>query len=552
MTQDTALNILKTGASVFLTGQAGSGKTYILNQYISFLKECGIYPAITASTGIASTHIGGVTIHAWASIGIKDSLSDYDLDVIESKKHIYTRIKNTKVLIIDEISMLHAHRLDMINDVLKYIKKTTLPFGGIQVVFCGDFFQLPPVNKTEEVKESDYIFNALSFKELDPVICYLKEQHRQKEDILTNILNEIRKGNLSETTFSYLDSRIGLKHTVPHTRLYTHNLDVDQINKEELGQIETEPYTYEMHSSGKELLIEALKKTCLAPQTLELKKNARVMFVKNDPEGKFVNGTLGIVEDFLAENIPLVRTNDGKKIKVMPLSWSVEDNGKILATVTQLPLRLAWAMTIHKSQGMSLDNAEIDLTNVFTYGQGYVALSRLTSIDGLSLVGLSENPFMIHPAVSKHDEVLKKMSALAEQAFISLSKEQIEVNQKKFISNIGGLWFDFESLPSHKKQTKRDTYTQTRELLVGSKSIEEVATIRNLTTTTILEHLEKLKKKDQLPSIEYLKPKKEIFDRVVKVFKKLKTSSLTPVMQELQKENFEITYEDLRLIRLFI
>lgn len=555
MTQDSALEVLKTGASVFLTGQAGSGKTYVLNQYIDFLKRCGVSAAVTASTGIASTHLGGVTIHAWAGIGIKDSLQEKDLDEIESKKHVYTRIKNTKVLIIDEVSMLHAHRLDMVNQVLQYIHQNEAPFGGIQVVFCGDFFQLPPVTKSEDVDEKHFLFNADSFQKLNPLVCYLTEQYRQSESILTTILNDIREDTLNEESFKHLESRIGVTHTIPHTKLYTHNIDVDQINLNELAKIPGEIYTYQMTGSGKDGLIQSLKKSCLAPEILEIKKNARVMFVKNDMEGKFVNGTLGIVEDFDKTGFPVVRTNDGNQVIVEEAFWGVEDNGKILASISQLPLRLAWAMTIHKSQGMSLDNALVDLRNVFTYGQGYVALSRLKTIEGLSIIGIGDDAFRIHPSVRSYDKKLKVDSESVEYAFHEMDKDILQDNQKKFIKNIGGVWVDNKDNINNIQETryvKKDTLIQTKELLELFKTPQEIAEYRKLTLDTIIGHLEKLKKKKQLPSIDHVyldnKRKKDILS----IFKELKTESLTLVMQKLQEQNFQVTYEELKVIRLFL
>ena len=185
MTQEDALAILKLGHSVFLTGGAGAGKTYVLNEYIKWLKSHVISNAITASTGIAATHIGGVTLHSWSGIGIKDRLTEYDLDELEQKKNLYTRYKGTQVLVIDEISMLHAHRLDMVDLVAQTIRKDSRPFGGMQVVFCGDFFQLPPVSRNKEVSVNDFAFNAKVWKKINPVVCYLTTEYRHTSDNLS-------------------------------------------------------------------------------------------------------------------------------------------------------------------------------------------------------------------------------------------------------------------------------------------------------------------------------------------------------------------------------
>ena len=190
MNQKTALDILKSGRNVFLTGQAGSGKTYVINSYIRRLRACGIPVAVTASTGIAATHIGGVTIHSWSGIGIKESLSDQDIDLIAQKEHVFKNITSAKVLIIDEISMLSAATLDMIDRVCKAVRWDPRSFGGLQVVLCGDFFQLPPVSSSSDTKR--FAFAASAWKQADFAMCYLETQYRQNDVTFSDILNQLR------------------------------------------------------------------------------------------------------------------------------------------------------------------------------------------------------------------------------------------------------------------------------------------------------------------------------------------------------------------------
>ena len=179
MTQKDALDILKMGYNCYITGAAGSGKTHLLNEYIKFLKNKGVEAGITASTGIAATHMGGTTIHSWSGLGIRDNLTEYDLEDLESKKYLYDRFKNTDVLIIDEVSMLHHFRLDLIERIARHLKRNQLPFGGMQVILCGDFFQLPPVSRVGE-RESLFSYKSETWKKLNLKICYLEEQHRHK------------------------------------------------------------------------------------------------------------------------------------------------------------------------------------------------------------------------------------------------------------------------------------------------------------------------------------------------------------------------------------
>src|SRR3989344_859292 len=203
MTQSQALSILKTGANVFLTGEPGSGKTHTVKEYVSYLRRQGVELAITASTDIAATHIGGMTIHSWSGIGIKTKLDKYDLDRIASTKKIVSRIGRTKVIIIEEISMLTSETLSMVDSVCREIKQSAEPFGGMQVILVGDFFQLPPVIKrnmeddTQTMFSKDvslsFAYSSLAWKQTNPFICYLTEQHRQSDGVFLNILGAIRK-----------------------------------------------------------------------------------------------------------------------------------------------------------------------------------------------------------------------------------------------------------------------------------------------------------------------------------------------------------------------
>ncbi len=437
MTQNDALDMLKMGASVFLTGNAGSGKTYLLNRYISWLKDQKINFGITASTGIAATHIGGQTIHSYAGFGIRKFLSKEDLDQLESRKYLWNRFSKTKVLIIDEISMLHAGTLDMVDAICKTFKRNNAPFGGLQVILCGDFFQLPPVDRDRDaIDASSFAYNSDAWKNLDPVICYLTEQHRQSDDIFTGILNAIRGQNVDKEIVNKLKERIGKKNpNIKSAKLYAHNEDVDRLNNLELEKIDSELIEYRMTASGKGAILESLQKSVLAPEILKLKKGALVMCIKNNHERGYVNGTTGIVVS-CEEYAPTIRTNNGKLITILPESWTVEENGKIKAEVTQVPLRLAWAITIHKSQGMSLDSAEIDLSKTFAYGMGYVALSRVRSMEGLFLEGINEMALSVHPEVAKFDKNFIDKSDLALMAFQLLDKNEIIKKQKDFVARV--------------------------------------------------------------------------------------------------------------------
>lgn len=415
MLQKEALDVLKLGKNVFLTGAAGSGKTYVLNQYIRYLKKNGIRPAITASTGIAATHLEGMTIHSWSGIGIKDSLSDKDLEKLIKIPRIRQHFEKSNVLIIDEISMLHPHQLDMVDMIAKKILKNDQPFGDMQVILCGDFFQLPPVSSGSASSDTPFAYESIAWQEGNFHVCYLQEQHRQSDDPLLDILNDIRNGTAGEHTKVPLRKRYKKEPEgdIKATRLYCRNINVDTINEKELRDLDDDVKLFKMSTKGNSSTVEILKKSCLAPDQLRLKVGAEVMFIKNDSDGNYVNGTRGIVTGFdkKTNNWPIVKTYSGKTITANPVEWKFEDNGKIRAVLTQVPLRLAWAITIHKSQGMTLDAVEVDLGDAFEPGMGYVALSRVRKLDGLKLMNLNEMALTINAKIREHDWSFKSDSA---------------------------------------------------------------------------------------------------------------------------------------------
>jgi ATP-dependent exoDNAse (exonuclease V) alpha subunit len=397
------------GHSVFLTGAPGAGKTHTLNEVVRRSTRAGKNVAVTASTGIAATHIGGTTIHSWSGLGIKDFLTEYDLDKLSKSDKLIKRYNAADVLVIDEVSMLHGQRLNMVNQVAKLLRKSEKPFGGLQVILVGDLFQLPPISRGSS--SVDFVHLSEAWAELDPKICYLTEQHRQTGDELLDLLEAMRRGDVNELHETALQERLKEKRPgdLVVTRLYSHNMDVDSINDKHLRDILETGKVYAMQTNGQAAKIEQLQKSVLAPESLELKIGAEVMFVANNFGAGYVNGTRGRVVDFV-DNLPLVRLADGREIKVERHSWKLEEDGRVRAEVAQLPLRLAWAITIHKSQGMSLDAAEIDLSRSFTPGMGYVALSRVRSMSGVYLAGINQMALAMHPAIFEFDASLRTAS----------------------------------------------------------------------------------------------------------------------------------------------
>lgn len=437
MTQQDALDILKLGHNVYLTGSAGSGKTYVLHAYIDYLKKQGITVGITASTGVAATQIDGITINSWSGLGIRNELSDDDIDELLKRPYLRKRFTNTKVLVIDEVSMLQDYVLDMLNRLCKAFKKNNDPFGGLQIVLCGDFFQLPPVEKKVDDRQSaHFIYKSQAWKELDLRICYLEREFRQSDQKFLHVLHEIRQNGITKPSIKMLAARIYKPISTVSTRLYTYNVNVDEINKQELQKLPGESKKFVMKSKGSEAMIDIMKKSCLAPETLVLKKGALVMFVKNNFEKKFVNGTLGTVTGFADNGNPVIKTAAGDEILAVPAEWTIEEDGEIKAQIKQLPLRLAWAITIHKSQGMSLDAAEIDLRRPFLPGMGYVALSRVRTLEGIRLMGLNHKALVVNEEVIGLDKYLQKRSQKTAEELKEMNWIEMQIMQNLFVHDL--------------------------------------------------------------------------------------------------------------------
>jgi len=388
---DSQLNIIKLveeKKNIYLTGNAGSGKSTLIN----FLKRS--LPSrttfVTASTGISALHLDGTTIYTFVGAGLASGSVEQCVSIIRRNPMSRKRWANTKVLIIDEISMINGALFDKFNYIGQVMRGNGAPFGGIQLIVVGDFMQLPPVNK-----EGGYAFQATTWKSCFHQSCRLGKVFRQTDKAFVDVLDEVRYGQVSRQSIKLLESRLDQPapdETVVETKLFARKQGVSEYNNSKLQalDIKTERTFKSKDTCKKATDLKALNKL-QAMEELRIRKGAHVMLIWNlDLSRGLCNGSQGIVTDFkMGEGgiyFPYVHFQNGEQELIVPMEWEIKKNKKVVAKRRQLPLLLAWAITIHKSQGMSIDRAAISLSSCFDIGQVYVALSRVRTLEGIRLL----------------------------------------------------------------------------------------------------------------------------------------------------------------------
>ena len=427
--QEQALKVFQEGGNMFLTGPGGTGKTALIRKMVDFCKTVGKKVQVCALTGCAAVLLNcqAKTVHSWAGIGLANGQIDFIVKRVATNKYKASNWKKIDVLIIDEVSMMSQKLFEIMDSIGRCVRKDSRPFGGLQVIFSGDFYQLPPVDdrQNEDPAASAFCFESPLWSETFPVIVQLKKIFRQTDQVYTGILNQIRVGKLFKSALETLTPHIGktLPETFVPTILLPRRRDAELINAVELEKLPSEKKIYTLtqaemlpekaqpkqviSAEQREMEYTFLKNNIMADKEIVLKKGAQVMCIANiDMESAepIVNGSQGIIIDFVG-NLPLVQFNNGAKRTVGYHTWNSESYPSI--GVKQIPLIYAWAITIHKAQGVSLDMAQIDAgSNIFECGQTYVALSRIKSLAGLYLTAFNPQKIKVNKKVQEYYKTL--------------------------------------------------------------------------------------------------------------------------------------------------
>jgi len=416
MSTDPAITLRRavaSGENVFLTGMAGTGKSTLLRNQ---LEDADDDVAITASTGIAALNVGGSTLHRWSGMMLGPNRGDdqhaYLRELMRDKRKSVRagmdRIRYCRTLVLDEVSMLSGVTLEFFDLLCRTVRRDQSPFGGIQIIATGDFLQLPPVRK-HPAEPYDWPFLTEAWQRANFTLIHLTKVHRQEEPEFLAALGEFRQGRLDPSSAKLLSSRVVQFPHADTPRLFTHNTQVDKWNAYRLSCIEQAETVYHARTEGRDHEVQFLRNNLLTPEQLVLKPGAKVMFTVNQPDSGFVNGQTGTV--IICGHDEVLVDCDGMPVRVAPYEWRFDPRDKHSATFTQIPLRLAWSLTIHKAQGLTLDSAYIDVRAAREPGQAYVALSRVRNLAGLHLKAWFSGVFVSRAALSFYESLASPVTA---------------------------------------------------------------------------------------------------------------------------------------------
>ena len=533
-----ALSLIEKGRNLFITGKAGTGKTTLLKEVVRQLKEKNRLVAVTAPTGVAAHNAEGVTLHSLLRLPLSPYLPGIRIPKLYSLKDEEIRVVcKLEVLIIDEVSMVRCDMMDAADDILRHYRKSDKPFGGVQIVMFGDLFQLMPVAVEEDEERlkayysSMYFFGSKVMEQLDYSMLELQTIYRQDKRSFVRLLNKIRWGKLDAVSQEKLDRLFHRNYKVNEDShqiiLTTHNRKSRRVNAQRLEAMNEDEWEYKA-------FIDGYFPTQEYPTNynLKLKVGARVMFLRNS-DSEFFNGMLGTVVGLFEDAIVVKADEDGRIIQVERMRWDFERyhlNKRTkeleierVGSFVQYPLKLAWAITIHKSQGLTFDEVVIDAGKAFAAGQVYVALSRCRSLDKIVLMSrITPKVVMIDPTVRDYFRTVRRVEAANSVSEMLTTKTK-------------------SSKPKPYKPV--GTVGRTYAALQRGLSSEEIAKRRGLTLSTIYLHLAELVKHGLVSVYDYVS--KEDIALVEAVKKKLDTDRIALIKEQLSKD---LSYDELKLI----
>lgn len=398
--------------NVFLTGGAGTGKTFVIHKFKEMMTKMGIHVPVVASTGAAAILAGGQTFHRFFSLNVATDVEALVNNAL-AKPYTWDKIRKVRCLILDEVSMLPSYALEAAYIISQRVKNSDEPWGGIKVIAVGDFRQLPPVVKRGE-GATPWAFLSSAWEESEFSPSLLKTPVRSVDPEFVEILGDARIGKLTDRIASFLDSKtVGPDAPDDYPRLFGKKMDVENYNVSKLNQLSGTDVVFHTEYSGIERYIDDLRKEAPIPEMLVLRKGALVMMRQNDKEDRFVNGSLGHVRDISPAGVT-VDLLSGETVFVAPGTFMYNNEmGDVLATAKNFPMTLAWATTIHKSQGATLDKVLLDLKRLWEPGQLYVALSRVRSPDGVKVVQWDKHAFKKDHRVSEfHKNLLEQVEKI--------------------------------------------------------------------------------------------------------------------------------------------
>lgn len=528
--QTKALDVLERQGNVFLTGAAGTGKSYLLDRYLRG-KGSDDFP-IVASTGAAAVIVGGRTFHSFFGLGIMEGGPAAAVETALRSRRVLNRLQRASCVIIDEISMLSGVMLMAADAVARRARQSNEPWGGLRIIAVGDFAQLPPVTPGAQTKDWGFLHAAWEQSDFEPAL--LSTVMRTQDTEFLEILNFVRDGVVNDRVHDFLNRHIhASSETIDATRLYPHRAKADAYNVLRLQTLPGKEYAVDTRYVGHERYLDSAKRNLPIPDTLLLKVGALIMMRKNDVSGeyKFVNGSLGHVLE-VEEELLHVRLFTGEDIEVEKYKFlSLDGDGNEVMQAWNFPVSLAWATTIHKAQGATLDRMIVDLHQLWEPGQAYVALSRVRSGSGLLIERWSPSSIRADALVTSfYDSLADRAKKYKPRAVFEVTKQP-----------------EAAATPSRSALSLHERIEKTRRLLEERKDLAFIAQECGMTVATVLKYIEKLIGKGEAPSIGYLIQNIRHAEQIRELYEERGLSSMREAFEALKGK---VSYDDLKIVKV--